>query len=409
MPPQPANDLEGDGHLLDSAESRRALSAFLFFGVLTSALGAFLPAWGYHLESHFITVGNFFLSFNVGLLAAVWFASKLLPGRGLVFVLVLASGVACGAFLMLAALPDTAWELWRGLALLLLGFGAGLLNAAVFRAISPLFEHDRAATTTLAGTLYGLGCFITALLVAGTYYVYSVPTILALFAVIAGIYVFLFSRAQISTRLVEQERPVMHVLDDFTNPGAILFALILFFQFGNEWSIAGWLPLFLIRRLGISPEASLFMLAFYWGALLVGRVVANSILNKVSHGKLLFGSIVLALMGCILLTYTTNLFGANTGILFVGSGFASIYPLVVEKIGCRFRYFHPGLYNGIFSFAFTGGLLAPAILGYIAQFWGVGSLMVLPMLGSFMVFVLVLLVMLETKLNGEAGVTGAKA
>ena len=39
--------------------------------------------------------------------------------------------------------------------------------------------------------------------------------------------------------------------------GAVLFALLLFFQFGNEWSIAGWLPLFLIRRVGLSPKAAL--------------------------------------------------------------------------------------------------------------------------------------------------------
>jgi len=57
------------------------------------------------------------------------------------------------------------------------------------------------------------------------------------------------------------------------------------------------------------------------------------------------------------------------GILFVGAGFASIYPLVVEKIGNRFPYYHPGFYNGIFSLGITGGLLAPWILGYVAQAW----------------------------------------
>jgi hypothetical protein len=63
--------------------------------------------------------------------------------------------------------------------------------------------------------------------------------------------------------------------------------------------------------------------------------------------------------------------------------------------------FHPGLYNGIFSFAFTGGLMAPGILGYIAQRFGVGMIMVLPMLGTFMVFVLFLLILLEAKLSGD--------
>jgi fucose permease len=397
----PGSEILVETQGLNASESRRALSGFLLFGILTSALGAFLPAWGYHLQSHFTTVGNYFLSLNAGLLIALRVAFSLLPRKGIVFTLVLASSVACGAFLALAFTPIAAPPWWRGVALLFLGFAAGLLNAAVFHAVSPLYFHDRASTVTLAGTLYGLGCFLTALLVAGTYYVYTVTAILVLFAAIPGLFIIVFARGKFPSEILKNELPLRRVIQDFKNPGAVLFALLLFFQFGNEWSIAGWLPIFLIRRLGISPEGSLWMLAFYWGSLLVGRVAASGFMKIVSHGKLLLWSIVLALFGCILLTYTTNRFGANTGILFIGCGFASIYPLLVEKIGHRFRYFHPGLYNGIFSFAFTGGLMAPAILGYLAQRYGVGVVMVMPMLGTFLVFVLFLMILLEAKLSGE--------
>jgi fucose permease len=87
------------------------------------------------------------------------------------------------------------------------------------------------------------------------------------------------------------------------------------------------------------------------------------------------------------------------GILFVGGGFASIYPLVVEKIAHRFPYYHPGFYNGLFSLAMTGGFLAPWLLGYFAQAWGIQAVMILPLAGTFMVFLLVLLIMLEAKLS----------
>jgi fucose permease len=398
----PGSETLGEAQVvLDAAESRRALSAFLLFGILTSALGAFLPAWEYHLQSHFIAVGNYFLCLNVGLLIALRVAFSLLPRKGMVYTLVLSSSIACAAFLALAITPLPAPPLWRGAALLLLGFAAGLLNAAAFHAVSPLYFHDRASTTTLAGTLYGLGCFLTAILVAGTYYVYTVQAILVLFAAIPGLFIIVFARGKFPRDILKNELPLRQVINDFKNPGAVLFALLLFFQFGNEWSIAGWLPIFLIRRLGVSPEGSLWMLSFYWGSLLVGRVAASGLLKIVSHAKLLLWSIILALFGCVLLTFTTNRFGANTGILFIGCGFAPIFPLLVEKIGHRFKYFHPGLYNGIFSFAFTGGLMAPGILGYIAQRFGVGMIMVLPMLGTFMVFVLFLLILLEAKLSGD--------
>jgi hypothetical protein len=121
----------------------------------------------------------------------------------------------------------------------------------------------------------------------------------------------------------------------------VLFSLLLFFQFGNEWSMAGWLPLFLIRRLGISPKDSLLLLALYWASLLVGRIISQFILKRVNRAWLLIGSILSALLGMIVLASTNNLFGAVMGILFVGAGFASIYPLVVEKIAHRFPYYHP--------------------------------------------------------------------
>ena len=376
--------------------------------MLTSTLGAFLPAWGYHLNSNFITVGNYFLALNAGLLVAIRGSAALLPRMGIGRLMVSGSTLASAAFGLLA-LEVNPLALSRGFGLFLLGFSAGLLHVALFHAISPLFNHDRAATTTLAGSLYGLGCFLTAILVAGTYYVYSVTWILVLFAAIPALFAVILAQGRFPREVSLPQVPLRQVLDDFKNPGAVLFALILFFQFGNEWSIAGWLPLFLIRRLGISPEASVFMLAFYWGSLLVGRVAAKAMLKSVPHGRLLMGSIVLALLGCVILTNTTDAFSANTGILFIGCGFASIYPLVVEKMGHRFTYYHPGLYNGIFSFAVTGGLLAPALLGYLAQWWGVGVILVVPMLGSFMVFLLVLLIMLEAKLSGENTARVAKA
>jgi fucose permease len=188
-------------------------------------------------------------------------------------------------------------------------------------------------------------------------------------------------------------------LRDFRSPSAVILALLLFFQFGNEWAIAGWLPLFLIRRVGVSPEGSLILLATYWLALLVGRVAVLAVLPGISHGRLLAGSLLAALCGCGILVSTDNRFGAVAGILLVGGGFASVYPLVVEKIGRRFPYYHPGFFNGIFALALTGGLLAPWSIGIFAQTWGVRAAMLVPALGTLMVFLLLIVLWAEAKFS----------
>lgn len=386
--------------MLHAPSARRALCGFFLSGLLVAFLGAILPAWGYHLKSEYVTVGNFFLSMCLGVVVSVKAALNMLPRKGINFVLAFASGLACLALLFLALVPPSAPAIYRIVGIFLMGFSAGLLNTAVFHAISPIYQHDPAATVNLAGAFFGLGCLLTAMLVGGTFYVYTVPSILVFLALIPGFFAGIYARSGFQMYPWPQQPSLREALQDFKSPSAVLFSLLLFVQFGNEWSIAGWLALFLIQRLGVSPESSLSMLSLYWAALLVGRVGVQSLLPRVRHGRLLIVSGLSAVFGCVILLFTNRLFGAGTGVLLAGFGFAAIYPLVVEKIGDRFPYYHPGFFNGIFSLAMTGGLLAPWTLGIYAHFWGIRVVMLLPLLGACTVFVLSVLIWIYAKLTG---------
>jgi predicted MFS family arabinose efflux permease len=274
-----------------------------------------------------------------------------------------------------------------------------MLTTALFHAVSPIYRLNPAATMNMAGMLLGLGCLTVTLFVAGTFYQYTVPSILVFLGVIPGFFAVYYARS--SSSFPPQPLPPRpgwrEVLSDFKSPGALLFTLLLFFQFGNEGALAGWLTLFLIQRVGVSPEASLLLLALYWSALLMGRIASQALLSRMSHGKLLAGSVLAGLFGCSVLVSTDNVFGATTGVLFAGGGFAMILPLVVGRIGSRFPDFHPGFFNGIFSVGLIGGLLAQSTLGYFAALWGVGVVMALPALGSGMVILLLMLLWLESK------------
>lgn len=384
-----------------TAAGRKVLSAFFLSGLFLALLGPALPAWGHHLKSDYDIVGHYFLGLILGLLIGVRAAKDLLPRKGIRFTILLACAIACVALLLLALFSPPASPWWRVFALIVLGLGAGFLNAAIFQAITPVYHEDPAATVNLAGILFGLGCLAVTLLIAGTFYVYTAPSILFLAAMIPFFFSALYARGFNPAPPREEVLPAAQVLSDFKNPSAILLALLLFFQFGNEWSIAGWLPLFLIQRLGLNPATSLVFLALYWVALLVGRLAAQAVLPRVPHGRLLMGSVVSAMFGCLILSLTDNRFGAGSGILFVGGGFAVIIPLAVEMIGFRFPHYHPGVFSGIFSIAVTGGLLGPATLGYLARVWDIRLVMWLPLAGTVLVLNLVLLIWLESKLSGR--------
>jgi len=382
----------------------KALAGFLLSGFLLALLGAILPAWGYDRDPSFVTVGNYFLCVAAGVALSFKPARALMVRRGLPFLLVFACSLACASlvYLALASPPASAW--WRAVGMLALGTAAGMLNMALFQAISCSYHEDAAGAVTRGGIWYGLGCLTATLVAIGAYNGYNVTVTLALMAAAPVIFGCIYYRSSYTVGAcgpVAGERSLWQTFADFRSLGAVLFAALLFFQSGNEWSIAGWLPLFLIRRVGMSPEGALRILALYWLFLMGGRVVSIAVLPRVRHGRLLMCSVLSALFGCLILFSTKTGFGAVSAVFFLGAGYASVYPLVSEAIGRRFPYYHPGVFNGIFSLAVLGGLLAPATLGYAASEWGVGVVVLIPLLGTCMVMALILAIWLETKVTGR--------
>ena len=250
----------------------------------------------------------------------------------------------------------------------------------------PAYSRAPARAVALGGIYYGLGCLAVTLLVAGTFYAYTVPVILILMAVAPGLFACLYARTAVAEKAAVAHADIRQVFRDFRSLGAVLFALLLFFQFGNEWSIAGWLPLFLVRRsgdepAGLSGAAGPILDGAAGGQGGGGRDSAQGTAQPVAGGQRAGGPVWL-------LCYwrsTDNQFGAGAAVLLLGAGFASIYPLVAEKIGGRFPYYHPVFFSGIFSFALFGGLIAPATLGYAAAIWGIGIVVAVPLLGTCMV------------------------
>ncbi len=377
------------------------LPGFLTSGFLFAMLGALLPRWGYHITPDYRTIGGYFFCLALGVIVPTESAAGFIRRASISNQMAAGCGLATSSLVLLAFIPLEASPFWRMFGLLLVGLSAGLINSALFAALSSAYTRDVARAVSIGGILFGAGCLTSALLVALTFYSLSVTGALLLLAVVPGVFAFIYYRMNIPAIDTQGQPSIQDAIRDFRNFGTVAFALLLFFQFGNEWALAGWLPMFLIEQLGISPKTSILMLGLYWTALLVGRVVLFAILRRVGHGRLLFLSASGAAFGCILLFFTNNLFGATVSILMIGFGFAAIYPLVAEQIGRRFTYYHPGLFNGIFSLALAGGMLAPGTLGLFADHYGIRMVAGLPLIGTLMVVGLVLMIWLESKVTGR--------
>ena len=395
MPVPPARD--------PNAVPWRVLSGLAISGFLLALPGGLLPLWGYHVQPEFGTAANFFLALGAGMAAAAIAGHRLrarfAPAR------LLAAGCFAGALSMLllsvaagAAGPQSGIS--NSLFLPHGAHPAGAINIAVLEPLATAYEANPAGVALTAGMFFGAGSVASAWLMADCLDTTSPPRLLAVAALLPGFAGIAFGRATLS-RWHGRELPMTEAVKDLRSVLAILFALLLFFQFANEWSIAGWLPIFLIDRLGMNPSGAVIMLAFYWLALTTGKFVTARLLPLVPHGRLLAISASCALFGCVVLLGTQTSLGVVAGILLTGGGFSAIYPLAAERISTRFTYYHPGYFNGIFTFAMMGGILAPFGLGYLAAAYGLRVIPLAAMLGSCAVFVLISLIWLGRKVSGS--------
>lgn len=390
------------------------LSGFLVLGVLIGLLGSLVVAWNYHIDLAPQIIGLHFLALSIGYVLTSIVSQSSVRWMSLRTLALLSCGMAAISLGALGVLGPPVPVGYRILGSGLIGVAAGGLSTALLYASEPYFADAPAAAANVAGSLLGCGCLMSTIFTGVTYSLGTVEIYgvlvgplqldMAALALIPGLFflLFLVNRYSLARRPVGDREEDQHreMLKDLRSIATLLFSLLLFFQFGNEWAIAGWLPLFLIHRFGINPAYAIGILAFYFFALIFGRLIAQALLEWFNHRKLLLGSVLLAMVGYIVMSFAQTAFGALIAVALIGAGYAPIYPLIAERLDDRFSY-HPGFWNGTVSIAIAGGMLAPWVLGYVDQFLGVEYVMVMPALGSLAVCILSILLMYEAHLMGE--------
>ncbi len=380
------------------------INGFLVLGLLVGALGSLLIAWQYHLDTNPDVIGLHFLALNGGYVLAAIVSRQLLYRTPILRVILSACLLAAAALLSLSFVGPPVAPGWRILGMFFVGLSAGSIGTSLLYGLEPWFCSEPAAALNTGGALFGAGCTLATLLVAATYFTGSVQIETALLAAVPMLYcAFLFrnryepASKPFAKRGGEERR--RSALKDTRSVAAVLFSLLLFLQSGNEFVIAGWLPLFVIQRLGANPVLAILALATYFAALSIGRIAVRKLLPLITHRKLLTGSVLVAMSGYLLLTFAPDMNWVWPAAILVGIGFAPIYPLLAEIMDDRFSY-HPGFYNGIFSVAITGALTMPWLIGYVDKFFGAQWVMLPLAFGSVAVAILVLLIMFEARLMG---------
>lgn len=353
-----------------------ACLALLLFGIVLTLLGAVLPSITARFGLARTEAGTLLSLMSVAIVASsVMFGPVVdrygyrgLLSAAVVFVFVGIEGVAfAGSPAMIAG------------AVLLIGFGGGILNGAATALVSDLSPGRRSAGLNVLGVFFGIGALGLPLVLGVLLSSFGYTMMLAGTGAIVALVLVCF----LSIRFPAPKQPRGFPLRDagglVRDPVVLLLGAILFFESGMEITMGGWTAAYVNDVLALPGDSALFFLSLYWLAMTIGRLLFGTVLSHLATRRALLPSFATAFVGALLLTRAHTSVTAAIGVTLIGAGFATVFPVVLALVGDRYPHLSGTAFSLVLVMGLTGGTLLPLATGILGDRYGLRtSLLLVP-------------------------------
>lgn len=350
------------------------------------------------LQINLAQQGNLFLLLYLGIFCASLLVGPLIDHLGNRINLLVSSVVVAIAML---AFADAHSLLVASFAALLLGFGGGGLNTCTNVLVSDLYGDQRGPMLNLLGIFFGIGALFVPLLAASIEGHFTIAQLFGFCAALAFACGLAYALIPFPAARADQAFSFKDGIEVAKYEGVLLLGFILFLESGNEASIGGWTSTY-VNGSGYSPRIATLALAGYWGALMLGRILASRLLAGIRKSQLVVGSAMVSLLGCALLLTSHRIGLLMTGTALVGLSYGPIFPTTLAIAGDRYSKRAGTVFGLLFSMALIGGMLLPWAVGQVSQRLTIRMGMLVPALGAIGITILSLSVLLRERVKRDA-------
>jgi FHS family glucose/mannose:H+ symporter-like MFS transporter len=384
MPKQDRSTASDQTRLMSSA-----FAGMFVFGIVMAVLGAILPSLFEKIGFSEGAAGNLFLIMNFAMLVMTLAFGPLVDRFGFKMLLIVCSLLVAASFLLLTTATTYGLVL---AAAVVLGFGGGGLNGGTNALTSDINPDKRGAALNLLGIFFGFGALTMPFLIGTLLRSLGLRNILFLATLLGVVPLALFALFRFPKAKQAQGFPLQQAAKVVGDPLLWLCGFLLFFQSGNEFTAGGWISTYLHRTFGVSRSTAALVLAGYWAAVMAGRLLSARF-TKVWRGeKLVFLSAGLALAAAVLLAAAPSGAPAMAGAVLLGLGFSAIYPTTLAIVGEHFASFTGTAFGVVISVGLCGGMIAPWLVGKIAQASGLRQGLLIPVFNCAMILVLLVFI-----------------
>lgn len=143
-----------------------------------------------------------------------------------------------------------------------------------------------------------------------------------------------------------------------------LGVVAIFFYVGVEVAIGANINLYAISLKGSFEAQAALMATFYWGGMLVGRLISSSLSSITPRTQLIFTSILAAIFTTLAIVFNNPWLLVAVG-LFHSVMWGAIFTLSVAQLG---KY--TSVASGVFMIGVVGGAIIPLLQGGLADLFG---------------------------------------
>ncbi len=385
--------------------SANTLLAFLILGWSGGAIGPALPwlstHWGVRLDE----AGALFTLNFLGACGTVALSGVLLDRLGRKPLLVAGTLLMAIGLVGLGIAPSLPLAL--GCALVL-GLGWGCLDVTLNVFVADLYPTAQGAALNLMNVAFGLGALIGPLSVGFALNAGSSPQLvvwsLSGIALISGlIYLALSFPSRPLAVPVPGSSGVGSALRVLRQGYVQVLALMLFLYVGLEVGFGGWAYSFAIQGAGMDAGGAALVVALFWLAFTLSRLVAGVAARWVTGALLVLSGVALAAVGAGLIAlFATAPAALFIGAVLIGAGCGPIFPTAFGQASMRY----PGV-GLVSSAAVLGGSLGGMVLPYV-QGWLLVTLGV-PVAAGFIIVLALVIGGLQLVLSGPLAVVPGPA
>jgi MFS transporter, FHS family, glucose/mannose:H+ symporter len=339
---------------------------FVLIGVSMTMLGPVLPYFTHRWNLTDGQAGLFFSTQYFGSFLGTLATSWLLPRLG--FSKVISAGYFCFA-LGLACLGLGPWFFSTAF-VAIYGTGYGLANPSVNLRATHLPSSNVAAAVSLLNFSWGVGAVSSPFLVAFFLGHLSLRTLASALSVcfLALAVAHFVQKTESPTSAEAAPKRSLAVWRATLQPAPwISLALLFFLYVGIEISVGGWVALDEKRMIGFHPAQMAAGPAFFYGFLLLGRLMLPLALKHFSQRSLTVGGLALATAGVALVAFAESPVVLHVGALLAGLGCGPQYPIYVTWLAARFKNDANWLGALFFGSAGIGSSLIPWLVGVVAS------------------------------------------